>query len=185
VIETDRLLLRQLRRSDLDWYARLLGDPLVTRYLGPPRSGPAQSLERMIRTYEADGFGHLAVVRKDDGAALGRCGLLVWEVDPWRPSSLAEATGETEVEIGWVLGHEHWGHGYATEAALAVQGDAFERLGLPRLVSIIHPDNRASIRVAEKLGMGCERTIETRLGRVLLYAVSSPARAPRGGSSLE
>jgi RimJ/RimL family protein N-acetyltransferase len=175
VIQTERLLLRPLERGDLEWYARFQVDPHVTRYLTPggrtlDGDEAARLFERALRVYPTDGFGHLAVVRKDDRTPIGRCGLLVWEVDPWRPSSHAEATRATEVEIGWMLGRDYWGCGYATEAAVAVRADAFGRLGLSRLVSLIHPDNNASIRVAEKLGMARDRVVETRVGRVLVYA---------------
>src|SRR5205814_3833493 len=124
----------------------------------------AEFLERSIHAFEVDGFGHLAVIRKGDGVGVGRCGLLVWETDPWRPSTRAGATRQTEVEIGWMLGAGYWGQGYATEAATAVRDYAFEQLGLPRLVCLIYPDNQPSIRVAEELGMQRESTARPRLG---------------------
>jgi RimJ/RimL family protein N-acetyltransferase len=177
VIETERLRLRPLERTDLDWYAPFLADPKVVRYLLPDgpidaRAQAAEFLERSINAFDVDGFGHLAVIRKDDGVGIGRCGLLVWEIDPWRPSTRAGATRATEVEIGWVLGASYWGQGYATEAAAAVRDYAFGQLGLPRLISLIHPDNHPSIRVAEKFGMQQESTARTRFGEVLLYATS-------------
>lgn len=178
MIETERLALRPLERTDLDWYAPFLADPDVMRYLSPvgplgERAKAAAFLERSIHAFDADGFGHLAVIRKSDAAGIGRCGLLVWETDPWTPSTRSNATGPTEVEIGWMLGAEYWGRGYATEAATAVRDFAFEKLALPRLISLIHPDNGPSIRVAEKLGMRQESTARTRFGEVLLYATSS------------
>ncbi len=178
MIETERLRLRPLTNDDLTWFAPFLADPEVTRYLLPggpvTRTGEAaEMLGRSVRAYDADGFGQLAVIRKRDGVGIGRCGLLVWETDPWRPSTRAAATRATEVEIGWMLGAEYWGRGYATEAAVAVRDYAFEKLGLPRLISLIHPANQPSIRVAQKLGMQRASTAQTRFGRVLLYATSS------------
>jgi [ribosomal protein S5]-alanine N-acetyltransferase len=178
VIETDRLRLRPLERTDLDWYAPFLADPDVMRYLSPvgplgERAKAAEFLERSIHAFEADGFGHLAVICKCDAVGIGRCGLLVWETDPWTPSTRAAATRAIEVEIGWMLGAEYWGRGYATEAAVGVRDFAFAELAVPRLISVIHPDNDASIRVAEKLGMHRESTARTRFGDVLLYATSS------------
>jgi RimJ/RimL family protein N-acetyltransferase len=179
MIETDRLLLRPLERNDLEWYAPFLADPEVMRYLSPvgpigARAQAAEFLERSIHAFDVDGFGHLAVIRKSDGVGIGRCGFLVWETDPWRPSTRAGATRATEVEIGWMLGRAYWGRGYATEAARAGRDHGFAELAFPRLISLIHPDNGASIRVAEKLGMTQESTAQTRFGRVLLYATSSP-----------
>jgi RimJ/RimL family protein N-acetyltransferase len=64
-----------------------------------------------------------------------------------------DAAATDRPELGWRLGRESWGHGYATEAALAARDDAFGRLGLPALISIIHPENEPSRRVATKVGM--------------------------------
>ena len=75
--------------------------------------------------------------------------------------------------FGWMLGRAYWGRGYATEAATAVRDYGFAEVAFSRLISLIHPANAASIRVAEKLGMAQESTAQTRFGRVLLYATSS------------
>jgi RimJ/RimL family protein N-acetyltransferase len=85
----------------------------------------------------------------------------VWDTATWRFGTRAELGAQGEVELGWTLGREHWGHGYATEAARAVRDWAFRELRLTRLISIIHPDNAASIRVAERLGAHHERDIES------------------------
>jgi RimJ/RimL family protein N-acetyltransferase len=87
--------------------------------------------------------------------------LLVWDSSVWRPSTLPEAGETAEIELGWTLLHDYWGHGYATEAAEAVREAAWADLELERLISIIHPDNARSIRVAERLGATPAETIET------------------------
>ena len=72
----------------------------------------------------------------------------------------AELEGDLELEVGWTLGSEHWGRGYATEAAVACRDLALGELGWKRIVSLIDRDNAASIRVAEKIGETFEREIE-------------------------
>jgi RimJ/RimL family protein N-acetyltransferase len=108
---------------------------------------------------------------------LGRCGILNWETDPWRPVARAETDEPTETEIGYLLGRPHWGRGYATEAATAVRDYALSELGEERLIALIQDGNVASKRVAEKLGMAYERDVELKFARVGLYALRNrPAR---------
>jgi ribosomal-protein-alanine N-acetyltransferase len=173
-LETERLLLRPLSLDDLDALAPFFADPDVMRYMGGKtltRDETEASIVRMVRWFDADGFGQLAVVRKDDGELLGRCGILIWETEPWKPLPKAEADGETETEIGYALGQPHWGRGYATEAATAVCDYARTELGESRLIALIQHGNEASRRVAEKLGMEYERDVELRFARVRLYAL--------------
>jgi hypothetical protein len=79
----------------------------------------------MIENYEAEGWGQLGVVRKEDGAFMGRCGLLVWDTATWTATQVARSKGPVAVEVGYLLGREYWGKGYATEAAIAVRDWAF------------------------------------------------------------
>ena len=177
-LETERLALRQPQSSDLPAFTSVLTDPEVMRYIGSGQpltaTGAARSLEQMIARFDVDGFGLCTVERLGDGAVIGRAGLLVWETgEVWRPTTLAEASGTTEVEIGWTLAREAWGRGYATEAAAAVRDWAFAELGRTRLVSLIAPANKRSIRVAEKLGERLEGEVVTHTAqRALLYAVA-------------
>jgi RimJ/RimL family protein N-acetyltransferase len=179
-LETERLLLRPLSLDDLDALAPFYADPEVMRYMGGKtltREETAAGIARMVGWFEADGFGQLAVLRKEDGELLGRCGLLIWETEPWKPLSKAEADGETETEVGYALGQPHWGRGYATEAATAVRDYARTELGETRLIALIQQGNEPSRRVAEKLGMEYERDVELRFARVRLYALGKrPAR---------
>jgi RimJ/RimL family protein N-acetyltransferase len=113
------------------------------------------------------------VERRSDACVLGRVGFLVWHADEWRTGTRAEFGDRAEVEIGWLLAREHWGDGYATEAAVAARDWAFTELGLPRLVSLILPGNDRSVRVAEKLGETYERDVTTIHGQTtLLFAVA-------------
>jgi ribosomal-protein-alanine N-acetyltransferase len=111
-------------------------------------------LERQARNEPSQ----FAVVRRDEQSLIGYCGFFPQTVD-----------GVEEVEIAYRLHPEHWGHGFATEAARAVREHAFRTLELPRVISLIHPDNHRSRRVAEKNGMTLEKETEFRGFRVHVY----------------
>ena len=136
-LETERLVLRPLELDDVDVLADFYADPEVMRYIGPGEAIDHEqsrlSVERMIAGFEAEGYGQLGVVRKEDGAFMGRCGLLFWDTASWTPTRTADAKGPVETEVGYLLGRDYWGHGYATEAATAVTGWTFEHLSLERL----------------------------------------------------
>lgn len=163
-LETDRLLLRAPVPEDAEALAPMYADPEVMRYVGDGRTltrgETERSVKRMIERWEADGFGLFTTVRTDDGAIIGRVGLLVWNTDTWEPTTRAEAANVTsEVEVGYTLGRPYWGHGYATEAAGAVRDYALEELGAERLIALIIHGNTASENVARKLGLEYERDI--------------------------
>ncbi|HYZ20333.1 MAG TPA: GNAT family N-acetyltransferase [Gaiellaceae bacterium] len=173
-LETDRLVLRRLSRDDVDSLAPYMADPEVMRYMGGrtrTREETAARIERFIQMFDMDGIGQFAVERKEDGVVLGRCGILVWETDPWTALAKAETTKPTETEIGYLLGRLHWGRGYATEAATAVRDYAQSQLGEERIIALIHNGNDRSKRVAEKLGMSYEREVQLNFSRVGLYAL--------------
>lgn len=151
VCETSRLILRQFTMDDLELLVALHSDPEVSRFLGGVRT-PEQSRQRLlewIAEYKEYGYSKWAVVLRTTGELIGRCGL-----------SLEEVEGTSDWELGWTFARGHWGHGYATEAAAAVRDYSFDRLGLPRLISLIRPGNSASVRVAERLGMAFQRLVE-------------------------
>ena len=100
---------------------------------------------------------------------LGRVGFLVWDSRSWQITTYADAGGHAETELGWTLAQAHWGHGYATEAARAARDWGYAERGVGRLVSLIHPENRRSIRVAEKLGASKERSIEMPSGPAAMW----------------
>lgn len=160
-LETDRLVLRLPRREDADAWSAATGDAEVMRYIGGSDGAASQSIDRFLERWEANGFGQYAIERRDDGAFLGRLGLLVWDSRDWRRSTLPEAGDSGEVELGWALLRDHWGRGYATEAAAAVRDATWTDLDPARLVSLIHPANARSIRVAERLGARFERDVES------------------------
>jgi [ribosomal protein S5]-alanine N-acetyltransferase len=169
VLETDRLVLRHLSLEDLDTLAAIQADPQVMRYFtsGPRTKDEVLSeLERCIALQDRHGFGLWAAIEKADGRLIGRCGLL--------PQALQ---GREEVEIAYLIDRSRWGLGLGTEAAIAIRDHGFTRLGRDRLVSIIHRDNLASRRVAEKVGLHAERLIQFMNHRCWLYAIESKDRS--------
>lgn len=158
-LETERLTLRPIDESALDAFAPFMADPEVVRFIGGQTFGRDEvelRLGVMRERFGRDGFGQFLIVRRDDGEILGRCGFLVWNVPDWTITTRADAVGDYEIELGWMLGRQFWGSGYATEAALAVRDFAFGELGLERLISLIAEENVASAAVARRLAMEIE-----------------------------
>jgi RimJ/RimL family protein N-acetyltransferase len=173
ILETERLLLRPPTEDDLEAWAAMLTDPEVMRFLTTStREEVAAHIQAVRERHAADGFGLVAVVRKEDGRVLGRAGLLVWDARTWKPTTLADAREHGELEIGWTLAREFWGRGYATEAGAASRDYALEELGRPRVISLIAHGNERSVNVAEKLGLAYERDVETHRGEIVqLFAL--------------
>ena len=143
---TARIRFRPMTEKDLDAMADLLGDPAVMAYYPAPKT--RQEAQAWIdwnqRNYAEHGYG-LWVIETHDGEFLGDCGL-TWQ----------EVNGRRELEVGYHVRADRQGHGLATEAAAACRDYARSRVGVHHLVAIIHPDNLASRRVAEKLGLRLE-----------------------------
>jgi RimJ/RimL family protein N-acetyltransferase len=132
-------------------------DPDVSRYLNRPtdESAIAAFLGQIVGHGKQHGYGPWALESLEpelERRFLGFAGLA--HVPPFLP-----AAGPAP-ELGWRLGRAVWGRGLATEAAVAARDDAFTRLALPELISIIHPENERSQRVAIKLGMKRQKQIE-------------------------
>ena len=168
VLETKRLVLRVPIRSDADALALALADPEVMRYIGDGHTrGHDEAVawvERDRRGFDVDRFGKFAVVRREDGRTIGRVGLSAWDPATWVHATRAEIGPHAEIELGWTLLREAWGHGFATEAALCVRDWALTDVGLRRLISLIHPDNIRSQHVARRLGETHERDVVTAKG---------------------
>lgn len=142
--DTPRLRFREMTPQDIDLMAGLLGDPDVMTYYPAPktRDEAAKWIAWNEANYARHGYG-LWIVETHDGEFLGDCGLTWQKING----------GSTELEVGYHIRAGRQGLGYATEAAAACRDFARETLNAPRLVAIIHPENTASRRVAEKLGM--------------------------------
>jgi RimJ/RimL family protein N-acetyltransferase len=129
--------------ADLDAMAGLLGDPEVMRFYPAPktRDEAAAWIAWNQRNYAEHGYG-LWIIETASGDFVGDCGL-TWQ----------QVHGVSRLEVGYHVGTDWQGRGLATEAAAACRDFARERIGARELVAIIHPQNRASERVAEKIGM--------------------------------
>jgi RimJ/RimL family protein N-acetyltransferase len=175
-LETERLTLRPVEPDvDLDAFATFMADPEVVRFIGGAtltRDETAERLAAYRARFERDGFGIFALVRRDDGVIVGRCGLLVWQLPEWAITTEAEAAGPTELELGWTLGRPYWGNGYATEAARAVRDWTFDGLGRMRLISLIADENTASAAVASRLGMAVEGTAHLHAVTVSIWSLA-------------
>jgi RimJ/RimL family protein N-acetyltransferase len=163
LLETERLLLRPPLLEDAAGAASMLGDIEVMRWLGgqtvPAEDTPAV-VEKWIARWDDNGCGPFSILRREDGRWLGRTGLLVWDVRTWTHTTFASAGDHAQPELGWALASEHWGRGYATEAALAVRAWAYADFGVELLVSLIKAENEASWRLAQRLGATPGETVE-------------------------
>ena len=140
-LETERLVLRLPRLEDFDGYAELVGDEEAARYIGGhmPRAAAWRKFLQMPGAWAVQGFGMFSIVAKDSGDWLGQLG-------PWRPE------GWPGNEVGWAFLRSAWGKGYATEAATAAMDYAMDMLGWDDVIHCIHPDNRPSQSLAQRLG---------------------------------
>lgn len=165
-LETPRLLLRGLEDGDLDSYAAMTGDPEVMRHIGDGHVLDRAQAWREIATHlghwQLRGYGQWALERRGDGRLIGRAGL-------WNPA------GWPGLEVGWMLARDSWGSGYATEAGEAAAAWAWREVPARHLISLIHPDNVRSMRVAERLGMSREREITLRGQAALVFGLEAPA----------
>jgi RimJ/RimL family protein N-acetyltransferase len=158
-LETERLRLRSFRKSDVDDYAALKADPEVLRYLGGgsepwDRGRSWRHMAFLMGHWQLGGAGMWAVEHRETGAFLGMVGF-------------AAPDGWPGFELGWTLARRWWGHGYATEGAREALAHAFTVLEKDRVISLIHPENQASIRVAERIGETLQGRID-HLGREML-----------------
>ena len=146
-VETERLWLRRWRPDDLDRLAEVFAKPEVWWYpfkRGWTADETQTFLTRQMGEWESRGWSLWAAVAKDDGLLIGYVGLSV-------PDFLPEVM--PAVEVGWRLDPDYWGRGLTTEGARAALDFGFGALGLDEIVSIYEPENVASGRIMERLGM--------------------------------
>jgi RimJ/RimL family protein N-acetyltransferase len=164
-LETDRLLLRQWREADFEPYAEICADAEVMRYLSGKvmtREDAWRHMAFLAGHWQLLGYGPFAVEEKATGRLMGRIGFLNPE-------------GWPGFELGWTLGRPFWGKGYATEGARRALEYAFTELDKPHVISLIHPENKGSIRVAERLGEKPEGTAEVFGKPVIVYGIDRPS----------
>jgi RimJ/RimL family protein N-acetyltransferase len=124
-----------------------------------PREDVPDVLRKWLGRWEANGVGPFVLERREDGRVVGRAGVIVWDTRDWRNSTWADAGAHAQPELGWAIGRPYWGNGYATEAARAVRDWARRDRDVGRLISLVHPDNVRSQRVAERLGARPAETV--------------------------
>lgn len=170
-LKTERLILRMFREEDLDAYAAICAQSEVMAFLGKrqplDRAESWRQIAYFLGHWQLRGYGQWAVEERATGVLVGRVGF-------YNPE------GWPGFEIGWTLGKQHWGKGYATEGASASLDYAFDVLGRDHVISLIHPDNHRSISVAERLGETPEGTAHVSEKDVLVYGIKADAwRAQR------
>jgi RimJ/RimL family protein N-acetyltransferase len=184
-LETGRLRLRRWRAEDESAMAQINRDPEVGRYLNRPvdEQAVAGFFGQVLDHWETHGYGLWALEGREpsiEGRFLGFAGLA--HVPPF-----LSAAGSAP-ELGWRLVRSAWGHGLATEAAIAARDDAFGRLGLPEIISIIHPENERSRRIAIKLCMRRRRRIENpvlKLAVDVWHCKARPSLVTEGDSFMD
>ncbi len=151
VMETERLLLRQMNMNDLDFIASLLSNPLAMKYFPKlySRKEAAQGIERHMFRYKIQGHSAWLLIDKKLDIPVGQLGLVMQSVER-----------KAEPEIGYILHPDFWHKGYATEAGIACRNYAFEELNYPYVISLIRPVNLPSQAVARRLGMDIDRKVE-------------------------
>jgi len=152
VLETERLILRKLSTDDAEFVLELLNEPSFLRYIGDRgvrnlEEAKQYILNRLITSYEQNGFGLYLVQLRESGIPIGISGLV-------------KRTTLPDPDIGFAYLPAYWSRGYAVESAAAVITYAREVLGLTRIVAITSLDNEASAKLLGKIGLRFERLIK-------------------------
>jgi [ribosomal protein S5]-alanine N-acetyltransferase len=163
ILETPRLILRELHSDDVDALARTLSDIETMRFYPAPfdRAAVEDWIFHNLVRYQKNGHGLWAMILKSSGELIGDCGLTVQQVD-----------GIDEIEVGYHVRRDLWGKGFAPEAARACCDLGFARLPVERIISLIRPENLQSRRVAEKNGMTVWKETMRQSLPHLVYAIN-------------
>lgn len=162
-LEADRLTLRMFRESDFDAFAEMCADPEVMRYIGDGQTVTSpmawRRMAMLVGHWTLRGYGHWAAVERATGDLVGHIGF-------WNPN------GWPGFELGWTLRRSFWGRGYATEGARRALQFAFTQLEQPHVISLIQPENAASIRVAQRIGEIQDGSTEVLGKHALIFRIS-------------
>ncbi|MBN2616178.1 MAG: GNAT family N-acetyltransferase [Bacteroidales bacterium] len=164
VLETERLYLREMNPEDAESFYLLNLDPEVVKYTGDKPFENAEEARQFLKNYDQYkkyGFGRWAVIRKEDGAFLGWCGL-----------KYTPALGE--VDVGFRLFRKYWNQGYATESARACVEWGLDQPEVDEIIGRAMKENTASIRVLEKIGMTFHGEFDFERHPGLLYKIERP-----------
>ena len=162
VLETERLNLCLFTPDDAPFILTLVNEPSFLRYIGDKKVRNLEDARQYltngpIASYQKNGFGLMRVELKDSHTSIGMCGLL-------KRDELSDP------DIGFAFLPDFWNQGFAFEAAAAVMKDAREQLRLDRILAIVNPDNYASMKLLERLGLRLEEMRDG--GQTKLYATS-------------
>lgn len=162
-LTSERLSTRWLRADDAAAWVAFTGNPEAMKFFSFPTNLPAAEraeewIERQMLRYSEKRYGMQALIHRDTGAFVGQCGLLMQEVD-----------GMQELEVGYHMLPEYWGHGYATEAAVLFCEFAAKHRLASSIISIIHRENIRSQRVALRHGMVAEKETVWNALPVVIY----------------
>jgi [ribosomal protein S5]-alanine N-acetyltransferase len=173
VLQTERLVLRRFVPEDAEFILSLVNQPSFLRFVGDKGVRDLDGAREYLRngpqaSYEQNGYGLYLVLLRETGASLGMTGLVKrdWLDHP---------------DIGFSFLPEYWSRGYAFESTRAVLAQARQTLGLERFYAIVSPDNRASIRLLEKLGFQYTSVVRAKEdgSQVKVYQLTEPSRSLR------
>jgi RimJ/RimL family protein N-acetyltransferase len=170
ILETRRLILREMTRGDLDFVAEVLGDAEVMQHYPKQysRDEAEEWIARQTTHYATHGYGLWLAIEKASGRPVGMIGLVPRHLE-----------GRNESEIAYLVHRLHWRQGLAVEAASAVRDYAFHRLGKPRVISLIRPENVPSQGVARKVGLRSEDRLVDHAGYPhLLFSLDRDSTSP-------
>lgn len=173
ILETERLVLRELTTDDAEFILELVNDPSWLQFIGDKGVRNLYDARQYIingpmASYAQNGFGLYLVQLKDTGTSIGMCGLVKRDTLP-------------DADIGFALLPQFWAQGYAYESAAAVLGYARETLGRKRILAITSSDNEASAKVLGKIGLKFERMIRLTedAPEIKLFSSDGPKRSAR------
>jgi ribosomal-protein-alanine N-acetyltransferase len=164
ILETNRLRLRELTLSDAQNFFQLNLDPDVLRYTGDVAFENTKASETFLRNYadyQTNGYGRWAVIDKSSGEFLGWCGL------KFTPA-------KNETDIGFRFFKKHWNKGYASESAKACLDYGFSKLQLQTIIARAMIENKASVKVLEKIGMSYEKPFDFDGYAGVIYKIEKP-----------
>lgn len=152
ILQTERLNLREINELDAPFILELLTDPSFLRHIGDRGVHDLDSAVNYIRSgpgdsYARNGYGLWLVEMKDTHVPIGMCGLVRRETLP-------------AADIGYALLPRYWSRGFAVEACQAVRDHAMKTLGMAQLLAIVAPDNDASVKVLERIGLRFRETVQ-------------------------
>ncbi len=167
-LESPRLILREMDLADLPFVFDQLSHPKVMAYWPKPltKDGCVAWIEKQIARYAADGYGYWLAIRKRDNRPIGQAGLMKVNL----------GTG-FHVALGYIIHFPYWRKGYATESSAACIAYAFEHLQKRQVIALVRPENKPSIRVAQKLGMKAGKTVEFGGFSHVIFSISRTAHA--------